>query len=63
MSGSVHAQKASSNVIPLVDTTLAHTMTDDECIERLASALGKHDETRLEDLAVLISRLAVPIEL
>ncbi|MBY0382209.1 MAG: hypothetical protein K2W78_09865 [Xanthobacteraceae bacterium] len=63
MSGSLSSYETPSNVVPLINNVLLQTMTDDECVERLATAIEGHDETRLIELAALISRLAVPIEL
>jgi hypothetical protein len=37
-------------------------MTDDECLLRLAHAVEQRDSDHLEELAVLIGRLAVTIE-
>ncbi|SDS24204.1 hypothetical protein [Bradyrhizobium canariense] len=37
-------------------------MTDDECLLRLAQALDKRDSDHLDELAMLIGRLAVTIE-
>ena len=63
MPGSFGSYEAPTNVIPLVDSASLQALTDDECVKRLAVAIDGHDEARLEELAVLISRLAVPIEL
>lgn len=63
MSGSLSSFEASSNVIPLTDNVSLQAMSDDECVERLATAVDRHDESKLDELAALISRLAVPIEL
>jgi hypothetical protein len=38
------------------------TMSDDECLIRLAQAVAKHDAAHLEEVARLIGRLAVTIE-
>lgn len=37
-------------------------ITDDECVTRLAHAVEEHDDHRLQEVALLIGRLAVPIE-
>jgi hypothetical protein len=37
-------------------------VSDDECLIRLAAAIDQHDSERLEELAQLLARLAVPIE-
>ena len=38
------------------------TLSDDECLERLARAMATPDSSRLEEIARLIGRLAVTIE-
>ena len=38
------------------------TMSDDECLMRLAQAVRDHDSEHLDELARLIGRLAVTIE-
>ncbi|MBV9456720.1 MAG: hypothetical protein JO141_04280 [Bradyrhizobium sp.] len=38
------------------------TLSDDECLERLARAIATPDSDRLEEIAQLIGRLAVTIE-
>lgn len=38
------------------------TMSDDECLLRLAQAVENHDSEHLEEVASLIGRLAVTIE-
>lgn len=37
-------------------------VSDDECMSRLANAVAEHDDRRLNEVAQLIGRLAVPIE-
>lgn len=37
-------------------------ISDDECLVRLAAAVETHDGDKLDELALLISRLAIPIE-
>jgi hypothetical protein len=37
-------------------------MSDDECLARLAQALADQDTEHLNEVALLIGRLAVPIE-
>lgn len=63
MPGSFGSYETASNVVPLVNVLSLQAMTDDECIARLANAMDGRDEARLEELAALISRLAVPIEI
>ena len=36
--------------------------SDDECVARLARAVAEHDDHKLQEVAELIGRLAVPIE-
>jgi hypothetical protein len=38
-------------------------ISDDECVTRLAAAVESHDSNDLDEVAELIARLAVPIEL
>ncbi|MDB5625250.1 MAG: hypothetical protein JWR73_1052 [Tardiphaga sp.] len=38
-------------------------ISDDECVTLLAEAMDEHDAEHLDDVARLIARLAVPIEL
>jgi len=38
------------------------TMSDDECLQRLAKAVEEHDSEHLDEVARLIGRLAVTIE-
>ena len=38
------------------------SMSDDECLDRLAQAVADPDSDRLEEVARLIGRLAVTIE-
>jgi len=37
-------------------------LSDDECLLRLAKAVAKHDSEHLDEVALLIGRLAVTIE-
>ncbi len=37
-------------------------MSDDECLSRLAQVIEAHDGEKLDEVARLIARLAVPIE-
>jgi len=37
-------------------------MSDDECLRRLARAIEEHDFEHLDEVALLIGRLAVAIE-
>jgi hypothetical protein len=38
------------------------SMSDDECLVRLAQAVADHDTDKLDEVAQLIGRLAVTIE-
>jgi hypothetical protein len=38
------------------------SLSDDECVARLARAVEKHDSSHLDEVAQLIGRLAVTIE-
>ena len=38
------------------------SMSDDECLVRLAQAVADHDTDKLDEVAKLIGRLAVAIE-
>ena len=50
------------NLAPTLDDQVMHAITDDECVARLARAVDEHDDQRLQEVAVRIGRLAVPIE-
>ncbi len=52
----------SPNLAPTISDQVRHVITDDECVVRLARALDEHDDQRLQEVALLIGRLAVPIE-
>lgn len=52
----------SPNLAPTIDDQVRHGITDDECVVRLARAVDEHDDQRLQEVALLIGRLAVPIE-
>ena len=53
---------ASPNLAPSIEDQVTHIITDDECVSRLARAVAEHDDHRLQEVALLIGRLAVPIE-
>ena len=53
----------SPTLAPQMDAHLVNAMSDDECVARLAEAVGRHDEAKLDELAALIGRLAVCIEI
>ena len=48
--------------IPSIIPPAIPEMSDDECLVRLARAVKDHDVSRLDEVARLIGRLAVPIE-
>jgi hypothetical protein len=53
----------------MIESTLQPSLNDetshhyDECLALLAHAVSQHDEARLDEVASLISELAVVIEL
>ena len=51
-----------SRSMPSIVPTDVPAMSDDECLARLARAVELHDSDRLDELAMLIGRLAVAIE-
>jgi hypothetical protein len=38
-------------------------MSDDDCVRKLAMLIEHRDDTKLDEIAALISLLAIPIEL
>jgi hypothetical protein len=52
------SERAISSIVPC-DVS---SMSDDECLIRLARALQDHDADQLDEAVRLIGRLAVPIE-
>ncbi|WP_425991481.1 hypothetical protein [Afipia sp. DC4300-2b1] len=52
----------SPGLVPSVKDQIAHVISDDECMSRLARAVAEHDDRRLNEVVELIGRLAVPIE-
>ena len=48
--------------VPSIVPSDVPSMTDDECLARLARALEDHDAGQLDEVARLIARLVVPIE-
>jgi hypothetical protein len=54
-------QRTTSKVETQVDGG-AILYSDDECVQRLAALLERKDSKDLKEIAKLISRLAVPIE-
>ncbi|RTL50260.1 MAG: hypothetical protein EKK40_13015 [Bradyrhizobiaceae bacterium] len=54
---------ASPSLAPRMDANAINAMSDDECVARLTEAMGRHDDTKLDEIAALIGRLAVCIEI
>jgi hypothetical protein len=52
----------SDRAIPSIVPNDVPSMSDDECLARLARAIEDHDAGQLDEVARLIGRLAVPIE-
>jgi hypothetical protein len=52
----------SDRAIPSIVPSDVPAMSDDECLARLARVVKDHDAERLDEVARLIGRLAVPIE-
>jgi hypothetical protein len=48
--------------VPSIVPSNVPAMSDDECLVRLAQAVENHDSEYLDEVARLISRLAVTIE-
>ena len=48
--------------VPSIVPSDVPTLSDDECLRRLAQAVEAHDSEHLDEVALLISRLAVTIE-
>jgi hypothetical protein len=48
--------------IPSIVPSDLPSLSDDECLARLARAVEQHDAGHLDEVARLIARLAVPIE-
>jgi hypothetical protein len=47
---------------PSIVPSQVPSLSDDECLVRLAQAVESHDSSRLDEVARLIGRLAVTIE-
>jgi hypothetical protein len=48
--------------VPSIVPSDIPNLSDDECLLRLARALAEHDSEHLDEVALLIGRLAVTIE-
>ena len=53
-----HSDEAAPSIVPAEIST----MSDDECVERLARVIATQDSKHLDEIALLIGRLAVTIE-
>jgi hypothetical protein len=64
MTSSAYSPSAhrSATLAPTLDQQTMHAISDDECVSRLASAVDQHDDQKLREVVMLISRLAVTIE-
>lgn len=62
MSSSTSSSAMSPALAPTIQDQILHVITDDECVSRLAHAVEEHDDGKLREVALLIGRLAVPIE-
>jgi hypothetical protein len=60
MSDIIHAERV--RPLPLIDPIDVPSLSDDECLARLARAVEARDSERLEEVVQLIGRLAVTIE-
>jgi hypothetical protein len=54
----IHADHTIPSIVP----SSVPSMSDEECLVRLARAVRDHDDEKLDEVARLIARLAVPIE-
>jgi len=54
----IHSDRAIPSIVP----SNVPSMSDDECLKRLARVVQTHDAAQLEEVARLIGRLVVPIE-
>ncbi len=54
----IHFDRATPSIVP----GYLPSMSDEECLARLARAVQEHDAGQLDEVARLIGRLAVPIE-
>jgi hypothetical protein len=54
----IHSDHTITSIVP----GNAPLMSDEECLVRLARAVRDHDDDKLDEVARLIARLAVPIE-
>lgn len=57
-----HSETTHASDAHIEPATLSR-MSDDECLDLLAQEVQAHDSGHLDDVAMLIGRLAVPIEI
>ena len=48
--------------MPSIVPTEIPMMSDDDCLRRLAKAVEEHDDDHLDEVALLLGRLAVAVE-
>jgi hypothetical protein len=58
----ISSQADRSETAPSIVPSEISSLSDDECVERLARAIATQDDTHLDEVARLIGRLAVTIE-
>lgn len=59
---SAHLEPISGSSAPSLIPTGISSLSDEECVARLALAVEEHDSGHLDELAQLLGRLAVVIE-
>jgi hypothetical protein len=59
---SMPAVSTDLKAVPSIVPSDIPNLSDDECLMRLAQALADHDSEHLDEVALLIGRLAVTIE-
>jgi hypothetical protein len=58
----ISSQADRSETAPSIVPSEISTLSDDECVERLARVIVTQDDMHLDEVARLIGRLAVTIE-
>lgn len=58
----ISSQADRSETAPSIVPSEISTLSDDECVERLARVIATQDDIHLDEVARLIGRLAVTIE-
>ena len=58
----MNIQADDSEAAPSIVPAEISTLSDDECVERLAHVIASQDSKHLDEIASLIGRLAVTIE-